>query len=320
MPKTNGVTRDQTAEPRRGAGRDEEAYLRLVGERVRLLRLQLGMSRKALSLASGVSERYLAELERGSGNASLLVLRGIAQALRTRVEDLASESEGRSIEKSLVLQQIDQLGPAEAAEARKLLSERFGRRVTPDIGRIAFVGLRGAGKSALAKAVAVEIGLPCVDLDREIEQASGMEVAEVLAVHGEPVYRRLERESLTEVMNCLPRAVIKTGGGLVLAPETYDLLRAGCFVIWVKASPEDLFERSKNQVLLRADGRNSRAKAELEAALRDREPLYALADAVVDTTGRSLEAVLDDVLGLIAARQEAKTQVPPVAGRQEAAE
>lgn len=274
----------QPSEPRRGDVHKNEAYLKLVGDRVRHLRTQLGMARKALSQSSGVSERYLAELERGTGNASLLVLRNIASALGARVEDLANEGHSH-------VHTDEQFGEGNATALRR----RPG--VSP-LGRIALVGLRGSGKTTLGVALAKAIGVPCVKLDEEIEKASGMEIADVLAVHGESVYRRLERDCLGTVIDTVPRAVIKAGSGIVLEPETLELMFRGCFVIWITASADELFARAKGN-LAPLNGTGRHAKAVLEATLAQRAPLYSRADAVVDTTGKSLQESLGELLRIV---------------------
>lgn len=291
-------------EPRRGTEPGDEAYLRLVGERVRLMRLQMGMSRKALSQASGVSERYLAELERGSGNASLLVLRSIADALGTRVHDLTVEDDDRPIDKTLAIHHLERLSATQAAEARQILVDRFGRKPPQTVSRIAIVGMRGAGKTTVGSALARALGVPCVDLDREVERASGIEVSEVFAVHGREIFDKIQHECLANVLNSLPRGVIKTGGGIVRAKPTYDLLLAGCFVIWVRASLEDI-KNAWGEGGETDDGESldsAALQSNLEAALREREPLYALADAVVDTTDRTVDEALDRCLALIEAQ------------------
>lgn len=280
----------QPSEPRRGDVHKNEAYLKLVGDRVRHLRTQLGMARKALSQSSGVSERYLAELERGTGNASLLVLRNIASALGARVEDLANEGHSH-------FHTDEQFGAGNATTLRR----RPG--VSP-LGRIALVGLRGSGKTTLGVALSKAIGVPCVKLDEEIEKASGMEIADVLAVHGESIYRRLERDCLGTVIDTVPRAVIKAGSGIVLEPETLDLMFRGCFVIWITASADELFARAKGN-LAPLNGTGRHAKAVLEATLAQRAPLYARADAVVDTTGKSLQESLGELLRIVQSEEPA---------------
>lgn len=280
------------SEPRRGDAHKNEAYLKLVGDRVRHLRTQLGMARKALSQSSGVSERYLAELERGTGNASLLVLRNIAGALGARVEDLTNEGH------SHVLTGDEHFGAGGSATT---LRRRPG--VSP-LGRIALVGLRGSGKSTLGVALSKAIGVPCIKLDEEIEKASGMEIADVLAVHGESVYRRLERDCLGTVIDTVPRAVIKAGSGIVLEPETFDLMFRGCFVIWITASADELFARAKGN-LAPLNGAGRHAKAVLEATLAQRAPLYARADAVIDTTGKSLQESLGELLQIVRSEEPA---------------
>lgn len=292
-------SRDHSLEPRRGHEPEDESYLRLVGERVRRQRVQRGMSRKALSQASGVSERYLAELERGTGNASLLVLRGIATALHLRVDELASEREPHSGDLDLAIRQLECLTPEELSEARDLLIRRFGRVGGASLGRIALIGLRGAGKSALARNASQALGLPCVELDSEIEQASGMDLPEIFAVHGEEVYRRLENESLAAVVQTMPKAIITTGGGIVLSPDSYDMLLDHCFVIWVTASKEQLAERMRSDLGLKSPALSPRAKQELDTAMKSREPLYSRANARIDTTGKTPEAVLEEFMMLI---------------------
>jgi XRE family aerobic/anaerobic benzoate catabolism transcriptional regulator len=245
------------------------------------------MSRKSLSKASGVSERYLAELERGAGNASLLVLRQIAEALSVEAAALVSDAPERPIDLTLALHQLERLSPAELAEARRLLAKRFGPAGPAAQGRIALVGLRGAGKTALGQLAAKALNVPFVELDREIERASGMELSEIFAVHGQVMFRRLERQCLETIVARFERAVIATGGSLVTEPGTYDLLLSTCFVVWLSAKPDEHMGRVLAQGDLRPMADGPQAMDDLKAILESRTALYAKADAVVDTSGKS---------------------------------
>ncbi|MCH9808697.1 MAG: helix-turn-helix domain-containing protein [Alphaproteobacteria bacterium] len=305
MPKQSNTS---SSEARRGNGPADEAYLKLVGERVRVMRLQMGMSRKALSQASGVSERYLAELERGTGNASLLVLRSIADALGTQVHELTVEEQNRPVDTTLAIQHLENLSAAQAIEARQMLTDRFGRKAPSRVARIAIVGLRSAGKNEFGNALAEALQVPFVDLDREVERASGIGVSEIYAVHGEAVFQRLQKECLGNLLNGMPRGVIHSGGDIVTSEETYDLLFAGCLVVWVRASLDEILNGGSDDN--QSDGERLAVTAmqpKLEAALAERTPLYEKADAIVDTTGRPVEDAVSDVLEQIrqkAARRE----------------
>ena len=286
-------------EARRGAAPADEAYLRRVGERVRLARARRGMSRKSLSRASGVSERYLAELERGAGNASLLVLRQIADALSIEAAALVSDAPERPIDLTLALHQLERLSPAELDEARRLIAEHFGQAVSPARGRIALVGLRGAGKTTLGQLAAQALAVPFVELDREIERASGMELSEIFAVHGQPMFRRLERQCLETIIARFEQAVIATGGSLVTEPATYDLLISSCFVVWLTAEPDEHMSRVLAQGDLRPMADGPQAMDDLQAILDSRRALYARANAVVDTGGKTETQAFASLLAAI---------------------
>ena len=310
---SNRIT-ESINEPRRGSAAEEEAYLRLVGERVRLERVRRGLSRKSLSLASGVSERYLAELERGTGNASLLVLRQIAQAMRLRVEDLASETADRSIDLHLAIQQLERLGEADVAEARRLLATRFSRASELPKARVALIGMRGSGKSTVGGEAAKSLGIPFVELDREIERSSGMDVPEIFEVHGHAVYRKLERDCLGSVLDAYNRVVIATGGGIVTSPESFELLLSSCFVVWLKASANSHDQRLAKVGEAASDARRGRTGAseragasEIANILDARAPLYAKADAVIDTSDKSPDEVVGELLSLIVEQGVRKT-------------
>jgi XRE family aerobic/anaerobic benzoate catabolism transcriptional regulator len=284
--------------PETRRGEAPSAYLKHVGERVRLGRARRGMSRKVLSQASGVSERYLAELERGAGNASLLVLRQVADALGLEVAQLVSDAPERSIDLTLALHQLERLSPANLAEARRLLAERFGNAKAPH-ERIALVGLRGAGKSTLGQRAAEALGVPFVELDREVERASGMELSEIFASHGQATYRRLERHCLEAVIQRFERVVIATGGSLVTEPATYDLLLSSCFVVWLSARPEEHMSRVLEQGDLRPMAEGPQAMDDLRAILESRTALYAKADARVDTSRKGEAQALAQLLAAV---------------------
>jgi XRE family aerobic/anaerobic benzoate catabolism transcriptional regulator len=298
MPSNTVNTAHPASETRRGEA--PTAYLKRVGERVRLGRARRGMSRKVLSQASGVSERYLAELERGAGNASLLVLRQVADALGLGVAQLVGDEPDRPIDLTLALHQLERLSPSDLAEARRLLAERFGS-TKASRGRIALVGLRGAGKTTLGQRAAEALGVPFVELDREVERASGMELSEIFASHGQGVYRRLERQCLEAVIQRFDRVVIATGGSLVTEPGTYDLLLSSCFVVWLSATPEEHMSRVLAQGDLRPMAEGPQAMDDLKAILESRTALYAKADAVVATSDRSEAEVLARLLAAVAA-------------------
>ncbi len=264
-----------------------EGYLGLVGERVRKARARRGMTRRILAADSGVSERYLAQLEAGQGNVSILLLRQIARAMGMPLGDLAREGADPPIELTLVKQLLERLTADELKAAYKLLSGRFDRaRGGRRAGRIALIGLRGAGKSTLGKRLAARLGLPFVDMGVEIEAESGMSLSELFSLSGQPTYRRLERRCLDRLIEAQERVVIETGGSLVSEPATYELLLQSCFAVWIKAAPEEHMSRVIAQGDYRPMAGNDEAMEDLRRILKERAPLYGQADAVVDTSGR----------------------------------
>jgi len=236
------------------------AYLAHLGDRVRGWRTENGVTRKALALSSGVSERYLAQLESGAGNISVLLLRRIAHAMSVPVEELVREQD--------------------AAPKRR---------------RIALIGLRGAGKSTLGEKLAAALEVPFVELDREVEREAGAPLGEVFSMYGQDGFRRFERRALSRVLKAHRSVVIAASGSLVTAPETYRLLLENCFCIWLKASPEEHMQRVMAQGDLRPFRGRSAALDEIRRLLADRDGLYARADAAVDTTHRPLKQTLAEL-------------------------
>jgi XRE family transcriptional regulator, aerobic/anaerobic benzoate catabolism transcriptional regulator len=301
---------EATPDQRRGGAPAAEAYLKRVGERVRLARARRGMSRKILSRASGVSERYLAELERGAGNASLLVLRQIADALSIEAAALVSDQPERPLDLTLAIHQLERLSAAELAEARHMIGQRFGIPDTTAQGRIALIGLRGAGKTTLGQLAAEALGVPFVELDREIERASGMELSEIFATRGQAMFRRLERQCLETIVGRYDRVVIATGGSLVTEPATYDLLLSTCFVVWLSATPDQHMSRVIAQGDLRPMADGPQAMDDLKAILDSRTPLYAKADAEVNTSDTTTAQAFASLLGVVALGRARVAQSP----------
>ena len=239
----------------------ESAYLAQLGQRVRAWRNTHGITRKALAATSGVSERYLAQLEAGQGNISVLLLRKVAQAMHVAVESLVRET-------------------ADQNPARR---------------RIALLGLRGAGKSTLGAKLAAALGVPFVELDSEVEREAGAKLGEVFALYGQEAFRRFERRALERVLRTHEAAVIAAGGSLVTDPDTYRLLLDNCHSVWLKAKPEE----HMNRVIAQGDMRPFKGRAaaldEIRATLADRDRLYARADVTIETSARSLKSSLDEL-------------------------
>ena len=274
-----------------------EAYLRQIGERVRNARARRGMTRKILARDSGVSERYLAQLESGQGNVSILLLRQIARAMGLPLADLTREGPDRAVEFTLLRQLLERLSPEELAQAHGLLRTHFGQALGGERGsRLALIGLRGAGKTTLGRRLAERLGAPFLDLGAEIERDSGMSLSEIFSLSGQAAYRRLERRALERVLQSHERAVIEAGGSIVSEPGTYELLLRACYTVWIKAAAEEHMSRVIAQGDYRPMAGNAEAMADLRSILAERDPLYAKADAVVDTTGQSEEESLNELL------------------------
>lgn len=260
-----------------------------LGARLRTLRAARGMSRRILARDSAVSERYLAELENGRANPSIGVLARIGAAIGV---DLAALFSPPSRDAATAL--LERLGPEDRAAAGALLERHFGR-AADKAERIALIGLRGAGKTTLGRLLAERLGWPFVELTREIERDYGADVAEILALAGQPGLRRQEFRALGRLVEERERAVIAAPGGIVAEAASLDLLLARTHTVWLTASPEEHMARVAAQGDRRPMADNPEAMADLRAILAARSPDYARADARLDTSGRPLEDCLDDL-------------------------
>ena len=281
------------------ASRNADAYLHRLGERVRTLRNQRGMTRKALAQHAKVSERYLAQLEAGLGNCSIVLLRRIARAIGLPVAQLVHDGAEPPLDLVLLTQFLERLAPDMLVEARKLVTEHFSSP-SEDRRRIALIGLRGGGKSTLGRLLAERLDVPFIELDREIERRSGANLSEIFDMFGQETFRRAEREALDEVLRRHPHFVIATSGSIVTEPGTLELLLASCFTVWVRAEPEEHMKRVMAQGDMRPMANNARAMEDLVSILKSREPLYAKAEAVLATTGKTPEQNLAELLRVIA--------------------
>ena len=272
----------------------DEAFLQRLGERVREARAKRGMTRKILSRDSGVSERYLAQLETGQGNISILLLRQLAAALDMPIETLVHEYPDPSVELAHAQELLRRLAPDDLIEARRLLLDHFN--IAADAARrshIALIGLRGAGKSTLGARLAERLKVPFIELDREIERASGVALSVIFDLYGQGGFRRLEKQCLQELLARHPSFVLATGGSLVSEPATFELLLTHCFTVWLTATPAEHMGRVVAQGDMRPMASNREAMSDLQRILKVRNPLYARADARVDTAGHSVEESLE---------------------------
>lgn len=265
-------------------------FLVTLGTRVREIRDRRGMARKLVAREAGVSERHLAHLEAGDGNVSIMLLRGIARALDVSLVDLLAPEREDTLEKRLIRRFLERLPQQRLEEVVFRLMRDFGHEEAVRRKRVALIGLRGAGKSTLGTRLAREQGVPFVELDREIAKDTGMPSSEIFSLYGQTGYRRIEKSTLERIIREHRGAVISVGGGVVAEAETYSMLLSNCYTIWVKARPEEHMARVVAQGDLRPMAGNEEAMDNLRRILEAREPLYAKADMVIDTSGESVEA------------------------------
>ena len=273
----------------------ERSSLAALGYKLRDARARRGLSRKLLAVDSGVSERYLAQLEAGRGNVSILLLRQIASALDLSLTELLAEDSGEDAELSLTTQFLKKLPRQKLAAVHSQLVRDYGNARDERMKRIALIGLRGAGKSTLGAKLAKTLGVPFIELDREVEREAGTSLSEIFLLYGQSGYRRYERRCLEKVLEKNERAVIATGGSIVSEPGTYELLLSTCFTVWLKAAPEEHMARVIAQGDMRPMAGNDQAMVDLRRILEGRAVLYRQADVVVDTAGKSAEKSLADL-------------------------
>lgn len=274
------------------------ATLAELGSRVRAWRARRGMTRKVLAADSGLSERFLADVESGKGNVSINSLEAAARALNITVIDLLQDAPRPALARASSL--LTRLDDTQLDQAYVLLGSTF------DLGdaqgreqRVALIGLRGAGKSTLGAQLAAQRGVPFIELDREIEREAGTSMSEILLLHGQAGYRRYERRALLRIAQEHQAGVVMTtGGSIVSERETFDLLQSRFYCVWLKASPEEHMARVVAQGDMRpfdASGASHEALDDLRRILVSREALYARADAVVDTAARTVKQSMTDL-------------------------
>lgn len=300
--ETTGARREASARAASDIGGEDGAaepeFLRQLGQRLRRIRTLRGMSRKVLAQASDISPRYIAHVENGIANLSVLLLRRVAKAAGVTIEDLTADM---SAEMALI-RDLVRTAPIGAVERAQAILSGKAQVASPQaaVERVALIGLRGAGKSTLGRLAAERLGWDFIELNREVEHEVGLSMAEIFRLYGQEGYRRLELEALRKITARRAPMVLATGGGIVSERITFELLLGSFFTIWIKASPEEHMTRVRMQGDLRPMANEDAAMDELRTILSSREPLYARARATVDTSGRRVDDALTDILAVIA--------------------
>ena len=277
------------------AAQPRDAVLAALGERVRILRARRGLTRKALASAADVSERHLANLEYGIGNASILVLHQVAGALHCSLAELVGDVSTSSPEWLLIRELLENRSEADLRRVRVAVGELLGTAAKDAARgrRIALIGLRGAGKSTLGRMLADHLMLPFIELSREVETLAGCSVREIHDLYGTNAYRRYERRALEETVQIYADVVIATPGGIVSDPATFNELLAHCTTVWLQASPEEHMARVAAQGDLRPMAASHEAMADLRRILDGRAAFYSKADLRVDTSGKTQQQAFD---------------------------
>ena len=277
----------------------ETGFLEQLGQRVRTMRALRGMSRKVLAKVSGISERYIAQLESGKGNVSIVLLRRVSHAMGAHLEDIIPSTEP-SPDWPVIRDLLRKATLSQIAQAKDALSGNGASSQQRMSFGIALIGLRGAGKSTLGKILAKKIGWRFVELNKEIEAQNGLSVAEIIALYGQEGFHRMEQAALVQLLTREQLTVLATGGGIVSEPVTFDLILQSFYTVWLKAEPEEHMARVRRQGDLRPMADDRSAMTELRTILLSREPLYARASAVVDTAGLSVEAAAARLVDAVA--------------------
>lgn len=274
------------------ANEDKEPFLTALGERLRDLRSRRGLTRKALAQMADVSERHVANVESGVGNASILFLRQLTSVLNCSLAEMIGDETASSPEWLMIREILRGRSDEELAKARSTLAGIFDAPTSQSARRqrVALIGLRGAGKSSLGRMLADHWMVPFVELTRHIENMAGCNVAEIHALYGPNAYRRYESRAIEDVIQRFPRAVIATPGGLVSDPGTFNLLLSHCYTVWIKASPENHMERVVAQGDTRPMKGNREAMDDLNNILESRAAFYSKADESFDTSDMTQEA------------------------------
>jgi XRE family aerobic/anaerobic benzoate catabolism transcriptional regulator len=287
---------DPHAATNEGRAEAKNPFLVALGERAREMRARRGMTRKALAAAADVSERHLANLEYGIGNASILVLQQVARALQCSLAELLGDVTTSSPEWLMLRELLEGRDEATLHRVRVAVADllgagapRAGTARRPRSERVALIGLRGAGKSTLGAMLAEDLGFPFLELSREIEKFAGCTIDEIQALYGQNAYRRYERRALEEAIQIHAEAVIATPGGIVSDPANFNLLLSHCTTIWLQAAPEDHMRRVLAQGDLRPMAASHEAMADLKSILAGRAAFYSKAEFKLDTSRQPLQ-------------------------------
>jgi XRE family transcriptional regulator, aerobic/anaerobic benzoate catabolism transcriptional regulator len=277
----------------------EVDFLGVIADRVRDLRAKRGMTRRVLARDSGVSERYLAQLESGQGNPSITVIHALARAFNVPPTALIVDPEISPLA-STIIATVREMDQVRLLELQRLIRTSFSQNETATRDRrIALIGLRGAGKTTIGNLLAQCLGLPFIELDREVERDAGIPLSEMFEFYGQAGFRRHERASLERLLDTESAFVLATSGSIVSESSTFERLLTACFTVWLTATPAEHMERVVAQGDMRPMAGNPHAMTDLRNILAGRDALHRRADIEVSTSNRSAQETLDALVAAL---------------------